>query len=303
LSGAAGDGPGRPELLERAARACEPVLEALLAEEGVPADLRAAMRHAVLGAGKRLRPALVLGAAEAAGAADAIPRLVPAACAVELLHTYSLIHDDLPAMDDAELRRGRPACHRVFGEATAILAGDALQALAFEVLSRPLPGVPAERQIAAVAALARAAGPAGMCGGQALDLAAARTPPDDAGLWRLQAMKTGALLQAAVLIGAELGGATPEGRQALAAYGLHLGRAFQIVDDILDVVGDRATMGKATGGDARDRKPTVVSRFGLPEARRLAQQAAAEAQRALAPLGEAAEPLRRLAAYAVARDR
>lgn len=289
--------------LRRVGDACEPVLDRLLADAAVPDDLRLAMRHSVQGGGKRLRPALCLAAAEACGAADAIPRLLPAAAALELLHTYSLIHDDLPGMDDALMRRGRPACHRVFGVATAILAGDALQALAFEVLARPLPGVDPAAQLASVAAVGEAAGPAGMCGGQALDIAAEQRPPDDAGLRRLQAMKTGALIAASVAIGGRLAGVRAERVAALAAYGAHLGAAFQIADDILDVTGGGGDLGKDTGGDVAGGKPTIASRFGVGAARRLAAEAAARAEAALHGVGGDTARLAALARFAADRDR
>ncbi len=290
-----------PDFLADVAAACEPCLDGLLADGEVPADLAAAMRHSVLGGGKRLRPALCLAAARACGAADAQTRLLPAACAVELIHAYSLVHDDMPAMDDADLRRGRPSCHRAFGEAVAILAGDALQALAFEVLARPLPGVAAADQLAAAAILARATGPAGMCGGQALDLAATAAPPDDAGLWRLQAMKTGALLGASLRIGARLAGAGGAAFDCVAACGERLGEAFQITDDILDVTAADASWGKARGSDARAGKVTAVSRLGLEGARLRADAAAAAAAAALEPLGAAAASLSELARYAAGR--
>lgn len=289
--------------LRRVAEACASVLDLLLADAAVPPELREAMRHSVAGGGKRLRPALLLAAAEACGAAEAMPRLLPAAAAFELLHTYSLIHDDLPAMDDALLRRGRPACHRVFGEATALLAGDALQALAFAALAGPLPGVAPAAQLAAVADFARAAGPAGMCGGQALDLAADRQPPDDAGLFRLQAMKTGALISAAAAVGARLAGAGAEDVAALAEYGGHLGAAFQITDDVLDVTGGAPAMGKDVGGDAAGGKTTFAARFGVPAARRMAAEAVARAEAALAPLSGDTGLLRALARFSAERDR
>ena len=290
-----------PGALARARAACEPELARLGADPAVPEELGAAMRHALLAGGKRLRPALVLLAAEACGAADAIPRLVRPACAVELLHTYSLIHDDLPAMDDAPLRRGRPTCHRVFGEAVAILAGDALQALAFEVLAAPAPGVSASGRCGALFELARAAGPAGMCGGQCLDLRPG--VPGDADLAALQALKTGALFRASAAIGGWLAGAAGPALEALGRYGADLGRAFQIADDVLDVVGDPAATGKAQGGDAAERKVTFAARYGLEGARRRAAEAAAAAAAALSGWGSGAEPLRALAAYAAARDR
>ena len=290
-----------PELLARVAEGLEPVLSGLLEDTRIPPNLVAAMRHATLGAGKRLRPALLIAAAQATGRRDALPVLLPAAAGVELIHCYSLVHDDLPAMDDAELRRGRPSCHRAFGEATAILAGDALQALAFEALARPLPGVAPAAQLEAVRRLAAAGGAAGMCGGQALDLAAERVAPDDAGLLRLQAMKTGALIAAAVTIGGCVGGAGPRELAALEAFGRALGRAFQITDDVLDVIGGDATTGKPQGADARAGKPTSAARFGLEGARELAARAARQAEEALEGLGGAAE-LRQLARFAVERD-
>lgn len=290
-----------PADLARARAACEPELARLCTDPAVPQELGAAMRHAVLSGGKRLRPGLALLAAEACGAGDAIPRLVRPACALELLHTYSLIHDDLPAMDDAPLRRGRPTCHRVFGEAVAILAGDALQALAFEVLAAPVPGVAAEGRCGALVELARAAGPTGICGGQCLDLRAG--VPGDAELAALQALKTGALFRAAAAIGGWLGGADAAGREALGRYGAELGRAFQIADDVLDVVGDPAATGKAQGGDAALRKVTFAARHGVEGARRRAAEAAAAAVAALAGWGPGAEPLRALAGFAAARDR
>ena len=291
------------EWCAQVAAACEPVLEALLADPDIPAPLRAPMRHSVLGGGKRLRPALCLATAVACGALEAIPRLLPAACALELLHTYSLIHDDLPAMDDAALRRGRPTCHRVFGVAAAILAGDALQALAFDALARPVPGVPAARGLAAVRALASAAGPVGMCGGQALDLDAQRAAPDDAGLWRLQALKTGALIGAAVQIGAHLAGASATALARLGEYGREVGRAFQIADDVLDVTGAGSALGKVPGADAAASKATVVTRFGVAEASRLAAAAAEAAVAALGDFGAAAETLRALARFSANRER
>ncbi len=290
-----------PALLARVAAACEPVLADLVADAEVPDDLRAAMRHSLLGGGKRLRPAIVIGAATACGVEDPAGLIRPA-CALELLHTYSLIHDDLPCMDDADLRRGRPACHRVFGEALAVLAGDALQALAFATLAAPVSGVSPSRQLAAVMDLATAAGAAGMCGGQALDLAAETVTPDDAGFWRLQALKTGALIRAAARIGGHLAGAADGAQAMLDLYGTRLGRAFQIADDVLDVVGTAGTLGKATGGDARHGKSTAVTRYGLDAARQMASEAAAVAVAAVAGFGPAAEPLAALAVYAARRE-
>ncbi len=285
------------------ARAVEPVLQALVDDPGTPAELREAMAYSLLAGGKRLRPAVCLAAAEACGAADAVPRLLGPACALELLHTYSLIHDDLPCMDDGELRRGRPTCHRVYGEALAVLAGDALQARAFEALARPVPGVGELAAAAAVAELAAAVGPRGMCGGQALDLTAERRPPDEAGLWRLQTMKTGALITAAAVIGGLLAGAPGQRLEDLRAYGSALGAAFQVADDVLDVVGEAAALGKSTGGDGRHGKVTMVSLFGVERARAEADAAARRAANALAGWGPPSYTLRALAAFAAARDR
>lgn len=289
--------------LRRIASAAEPVLRELVATAGTPVALREAMAYSLLGGGKRLRPAICLAAAAAAGAAEPLPRLLPAACALELVHTYSLVHDDLPAMDDAELRRGRAACHRVYGEAMAVLAGDALQALAFEVMARPLAGVTPEAQVAAVCELAIGAGPRGMCGGQALDLLAEQQPPDEAGLWCLQALKTGALITAAAVVGGLLAGARETVLIDLRRYGQALGTAFQIMDDVLDVVGEGEALGKGTGGDARRGKVTVASLHGVPRARELAAAAAARAVAALSAWGGEAETLRALAHFAASRDR
>jgi len=224
------------------------------------ARLRAAMRHAVLLGGKRMRPLLVYATGTLLGAAEEV--LDSAACAVELIHAYSLVHDDLPAMDDDALRRGQPTVHVAFGEATAVLAGDALQALAFETLATaPLP---AETRIAMVAELARASGLAGMCGGQALDIAATGRGDalDAAALERLHALKTGALLRCAVRLGAAAAGADADARAALDRYAEALGLAFQIRDDLLDIDGDSATLGKTAGKDVAQNKATFPALLG-----------------------------------------
>ncbi len=289
--------------LASVASACEPLLEEVLGPTAETApDLWSAMRYSVLGGGKRLRPAVCLAAAMACGAEDAIPRLVPAACSLELMHTYSLIHDDLPAMDDAPLRRGRPSCHRVFGEAMATLAGDALQALAFEVLARSAAGVDDANHLRAISVLAQAAGAQGMCGGQALDLRTGRLRPDLEGLLRVEAAKTGALL----CCSAEIGGLLADARQdqlfALSQYGTALGQAFQISDDILDVVGSSALLGKVPGVDAANGRITVVSLLGLDGAHQLAEDAVARAHGALAGWDERADALRALVDFVVDRD-
>ena len=237
-----------------------------------PARLHAAMRHASLGGGKRLRPCLVYASGSALGLG--LDQLDHAAAAVELIHAYSLVHDDLPAMDDDDLRRGRPTVHVAFDEATAILAGDALQALAFGALAAaPLP---AERRVVMVAELASAAGAPGMCGGQAIDVDAVGQRLDLTALRAMHARKTGALIRASVRLGALAAGADDATRQRLDAYAEALGLAFQIKDDLLDVEADSATLGKTAGKDAAADKPTYVALLGLDGARRaLGEQHAA----------------------------
>ena len=261
-----------------------------------PDGLGEAMRYAVLGGGKRLRALLVRAAFEAvrSGAApqDAVTQCaledmaLRAACAVELIHAYSLVHDDMPCMDDDVLRRGKPTVHVQYGEALALLAGDALQAFAFELLTPDDAPALAEVQAALCRLLARAAGSAGMAGGQAIDLASVGRTLDLAQLRRMHELKTGALLQASVRMGAAAAMAlqAPAGA-ALARYGAALGLAFQVVDDILDVTADSATLGKTAGKDAAHGKPTYVSLLGLEGARAQAQQLWAEAHAALAASG------------------
>jgi farnesyl diphosphate synthase len=293
--------------LAAVANMVEPALAGLLADAPLtgeafrPPRLLAAMRHALLGGGKRFRPFLVVECAALFGVApeDALP----AAAAVECLHCYSLVHDDLPAMDDDDMRRGRPTVHKAFDEATAILAGDTLLTLAFEVLARPEthpdPAVRAEL----VALLARAGGIGGMAGGQMLDLEAERTVLDEAAVRRLQAMKTGALIAAACEMGATLGGAPAAARGSLRAYGQALGRAFQIADDILDVESSPAALGKATAKDADRRKATFVSLLGIDSARALLVSTVAECDEQLAPLAGATEILAAAARFAAERTR
>jgi farnesyl diphosphate synthase len=237
-------------------------------EPARPARLIEAMRYATLGGGKRLRPFLTVETARALGRTDNGPRR--AGAAIECIHAYSLIHDDLPSMDDDDLRRGRPTTHRAFDEATAILAADALQALAFEILADPATDAIADVRVALCLGLARAAGLAGMVGGQMLDIDAEQSPSplsvDE--IRRLQAMKTGALLKFSVEAGAILAGADATARAALATYGRAIGAAFQIADDILDVESDAATLGKRAGKDAGQNKATLVGALGVEGARR-----------------------------------
>lgn len=291
------------QALAACAQAVEAALDRLVPPDAGPPQLAEAMRYSLLGGGKRLRPFLVLTAAQVCGAPPDVA--MPAACAVEMLHTYSLIHDDLPCMDDDDLRRGRPTSHKVFGEALAILAGDALHTLAFQVLAEMAhdPRVGPARAAQAVAELARAAGPTGMAGGQVLDLEWEEKPAPPEVLERIHRLKTGALFVACLRIGAILAGAPEADLAALTEYGRHFGLAFQIQDDILDVVGDTAQMGKAAGSDARRGKSTYVSLYGLEEARRRARAAAQAAVAALVPLGDRARILADLAGYVVDRDR
>lgn len=233
--------------------------------DGPQARLHEAMRYAVLGGGKRLRPFMVAATAGLFGVAGAAPVRVGAA--IELIHGYSLVHDDLPAMDDALLRRGRPSCHRAFGEATAILAGDALQPLAFEVLARPDYGVPAEQRSELVAGLAVAAGSLGMCGGQLLDLLAEKQAWSLADISAMQRLKTGALIRFACEAGAILGRAPGDARAALGAYAEELGLAFQIQDDLLDRGGEGVATGKDAGRDDQVGKATFVGVLGEAGAR------------------------------------
>jgi len=247
-----------------------------------PAGLGLAMRYGVLDGGKRVRPLLVLAAAEAVhGLREGALR---AACAVELIHAYSLVHDDMPCMDNDVLRRGKPTVHVQFGDAQAMLAGDAMQALAFEVLT-PSEGVPPALQARLCGLLARSAGHAGMAGGQAIDLASIGLQLDEHTLRDMHHRKTGALLQASVLMGAACGNASPGQWAALSEYGDALGLAFQVVDDILDVTQASATLGKTAGKDLNDNKPTYVTVLGLDAARRHAGELRDKAQAALARSG------------------
>ena len=247
-----------------------------------PAGLGDAMRYAVLDGGKRLRPLLVLAACEAVdGQSEAAMR---AAVAVELIHAYSLVHDDMPCMDDDALRRGKPTVHVKYGEAQAMLAGDAMQALAFEVLT-PEHGMDAALQARLVALLARAAGHEGMAGGQAIDLASVGHSLDEAALREMHRRKTGTLLQASVLMGAACGRTTPQAWEALADYGAAIGLAFQVVDDILDVTQASETLGKTAGKDLENNKPTYVTVLGLEAAHRHAAELHRHAQAALARSG------------------
>ena len=268
-----------------------------------PVELGDAMRYAVLDGGKRLRPMLVFAASEAVGGhAEAALR---AACSVELIHAYSLVHDDLPCMDNDVLRRGKPTVHVKFGEADALLAGDALQALAFELLTPDGDAIAPAVQAKLCRLLARAAGSQGMAGGQAIDLASVGLALDEAQLREMHRLKTGALLQGSVEMGAACGNAlAPQSLDALREYGAAMGLAFQVVDDILDVIADSETLGKTAGKDAASDKPTYVSLLGLDGARAEARELLAEALAALdrSTLADTGA-LRALAHMVVDRDR
>jgi len=266
-----------------------------------PAGLGDAMRYAVLDGGKRLRPLLVIAACEAvAGNEEAALR---AGCAVELIHAYSLVHDDMPCMDNDILRRGKPTVHVKFGQAQALLAGDALQALAFELLAPEGDAVPASIQATLCRMLACAAGHAGMAGGQAIDLASIGLSLDEAQLREMHRRKTGALLEGSVMMGAACGRTDAGERAALRAYGRALGLAFQVVDDILDVTADSATLGKTAGKDADQNKPTYVSVLGLERSRAYARELLDEALAALDGSGLAdTRALHALAIMVVDRD-
>lgn len=262
-------------------------------------DLYDAMEYSLLAGGKRLRPVLVLECCRLCG--GEVEDALPFAGAIEMVHTYSLIHDDLPCMDDDDLRRGRPTNHKVYGEATAVLAGDALLTAAFEAaLTAP---VPPERALSASAILAEAAGSQGMVGGQVLDIAGEGHSLGLREVEELQRLKTGALIRAAAEMGWAVAGGTEEARQAVCRYAEKLGLAFQIQDDILDVVGDEATLGKTVGSDARSEKNTFVGLKGLDACRELVDQLTAEAKEALAPFGDEAEALIQLADSLVGREK
>ncbi len=257
---------------------------------GAPAELIEAMRYAVLDGGKRLRPLLVMAAcesvtAEVEGPVDAgQDAVLRAACAVELIHAYSLVHDDMPCMDNDVMRRGKPTVHVKFGEAQALLAGDALQALAFELLT-PESTMPEGQQASLCRLLARAAGSAGMAGGQAIDLASVGASLSESQLREMHRLKTGALLQASVMMGAVFGRVDATALVGLEGYGAAIGLAFQVVDDILDVTADSATLGKTAGKDASQHKPTYVSVLGLERSSSYAQELLGQALGALAQSG------------------
>ncbi|GAB6099009.1 polyprenyl synthetase family protein [Halanaerocella petrolearia] len=271
----------------------------LPAEEDKPTKLHKAMRYSVLAGGKRLRPILTLVAAKLVGGKE--EKVLPAACAIELVHNYSLVHDDLPAMDDDDLRRGKPTNHRVYGQAMAILAGDGLLTLAFEMMAK-LDDLPQDRVLLATKELATAAGNKGMVGGQAADIEAEGKRIDKGELDYIHCHKTGALLQSSVRIGAILAGANEQELDALTTYAQKIGLSFQVVDDILDIEGDSEKLGKDVGSDLNRDKATFPALYGLEESKKMARRLCQEAKDVLHIFGREAEILLELADYIVDRD-
>ncbi|MDZ4857644.1 MAG: farnesyl diphosphate synthase [Candidatus Hydrogenedentes bacterium] len=281
-------------LVEKAART-EAALEVYISRwADTPATLRDAMRYSLFAGGKRLRPALALGAAELITGDDCAA--LPAACALEMIHTYSLIHDDLPAMDDDDVRRGKPTLHKAYGEAVAILAGDALLTMAFDAAADT-------GDLRIVREITRAAGVEGMVGGQLVDLESEGRKLGVEELRALHARKTGALIRVSVRVGALVSGANENQLKALTAYGEAIGLAFQIADDILDIVGDETAIGKPVGSDEANLKSTYPAAVGIDGARKLAGDAVEQAVGALRSFGEEADTFRALARYIVERDR
>jgi len=276
--------------------------EYLPTTNSLPESLHKSMRYSVFAGGKRIRPILMMAACEAVGGSS--EQVLPAACAIEMIHTYSLIHDDLPAMDDDDFRRGRPTNHKVYGDATAILAGDALLTEAFILLASPesFPGCSSERVRQVLYLLARAAGSQGMVGGQVVDMESEGQKIDFPTLQFIHARKTGALLLAAVQCGGLLGGADEGSYRLLTRYGEAAGLAFQVADDILDIVGDQQELGKDVGSDQARGKATYPALLGLEEARQKAFELRDLALEALQPLGPAAKPLADIARYIVDRS-
>ncbi|MCB1691882.1 MAG: polyprenyl synthetase family protein [Pseudomonadales bacterium] len=287
------------DLLQPYRSRIEAVLDKALTGSGTPDRLSEAMRYAVLGGGKRIRAALVYLASESLGAPLALAD--SAAAAIEMVHAYSLVHDDLPSMDDDDLRRGRPTCHIAFSESTAILAGDALQALAYETIAAD-DALPSAVRLDLVRQLAHASGPRGMVGGQVIDLESENRTIDPQDLVHMHRRKTGDLISTSVTFGAIIAGAAPAVAEALRAYGYALGLAFQVRDDILDEIGDTAVIGKTAGSDQHRRKSTFVSLHGLDGAQARLESLRSEAIDALAPLGAGRGKLVALADFVADRN-
>ncbi len=279
----------------------EAALTRSIQDESIPETLRRAMRYSLEAGGKRLRPMLCFAGAEAVG--GSADRVMPVAAALEMIHTFSLIHDDLPAMDDDSMRRGKPTSHKVFGEAIAILAGDGLLAEAFSVLSVLHGGVAPELMLGTINDIASATGGRGMTGGQVIDIESTKASLDEAALARLHRYKTGALIKVSATSGARICGATHEQLDALGRYGECVGLAFQIADDILDVEGDQKLIGKDVGSDQAKGKSTYPAAIGLAASKGQAKALVDQALSAVSIFGEAAEPLRQIAKYTVERKR
>jgi len=289
------------QLKERAARIEKALDTYLPPADAYPPVIHEAMRYSITAGGKRLRPVLVIAAAETLGK-DPEP-VIPAACAIELIHTYSLVHDDLPAMDDDDYRRGQPTSHKVYGEAIAILVGDALLTLAFELLARAgSMNVPPQRVLKVISEVAAACGTNGLIGGQVADLLCENKAVTPADLEYIHTHKTGALYRVAVRTGAILSGASEKDLKHLTEYADNLGLAFQIIDDILDVEGDAQKLGKPTGSDQKNKKATYPALFGLTAAREKARDVTVRAEEALRPFGERARFLQELLLFILARD-
>jgi len=291
-----------PDYLEIRRKLVDAALaEALPGEASYPPLIFQAVRYSLMAGGKRLRPILCLAAAEAAGAD--YRTVVPVACALEMIHTYSLIHDDLPAMDDDDLRRGRPTSHKIFGEAVAILAGDALLTEAFALMSTAdrMPQIPPDRILCVIHEIARAAGFWGMVGGQVMDIQSEAATADEETLLYIHTRKTGAMIETSVKVGAMLVGAQTHEVERLAAFGRHVGLAFQIADDILNVEGDREVLGKGTGSDAVRGKLTFPQLMGMEASRKKMATLVDQALAAIRDFDRHAEPLRAIARYAAER--
>ena len=298
-TGTASDPMKLPPFFEEDRIAVDAHLDRLLpAESAQPASIHQAMRYSVFAGGKRIRPIVCLESARIFGA-EVSHALFPG-CAVELIHTYSLIHDDLPALDNDDLRRGKPTCHKRFGEATAILAGDALLTLAFETIAAT--PVSSDQRVAIVTEIATAAGTVkGMVGGQVADIEAERKPVDGAGLEYIHRSKTAALIRSSIVAGAIAGGACEDDIERLRRFGENIGWAFQVVDDILDVEGSSVSLGKTAGKDQAQQKATYPALYGLEKSRAIAAELAGKALRELDPYGQRAKQLRELGQFLVAR--
>lgn len=292
----------KQELQQRKELIDQHLLKYLAPEDTHPAVIHHAMHYAVFNGGKRLRPMLVLEGAALAGKKTEIA--MPTACGMELIHCYSLVHDDLPAMDDDDFRRGKPTCHKVFGEANAILTGDALLTVAFELIASnaKAPGVRPEQVIRVIGEIAAAAGSRGMIGGQVMDLDAENKTIDLSTLQTLHSLKTGALFTAALRAGAILGDMNEEKLEALTSYARHFGLAFQITDDLLDIKGDQEVLGKPVGSDARNNKNTYPGLLGLEQAELMARQSIEQCIASLERFGPEADFLRRLACFTLERE-